>query len=200
MFSVPTGDGRTFRRRYTIRQLDVEALLLDIDLVMHGDGPGAAWAAAAEPGTRVEAIGPRGKITVSPNARWHLFAAEESAIAATFAMVEALEPHNQAIVVIETDGAEDEQALPAPAGCGLQVTWVHRNGVEPGRSRVLVDALAAAELPSGPGHGYLNGELGVINELRALLVGRGLTAEQLSVKPYWRLGTANAPHGEPVRD
>ena len=34
---------------------------------------------------------------------------------------------------------------------------------------------------------------------RQALVERGLAAEQLSAKAYWRAGAANADHGEPER-
>jgi len=49
------------------------------------------------------------------------------------------------------------------------------------------------------GHAYLAGELGVVCELRRILLGRGLSADQISAKPYWRAGMANASHGEPER-
>ena len=199
MFSVPAGGGRAFRRRYTIRRFDPAALLLDVDVVLHGDGPGATWAAGVRPGERVEAIGPRGKILLRSEARWHLFTAEESAIPATFAMVEALGPGSRAIVLLEVGDPVDEQPIEVHPGCDLQLAWLHRSGAEPGRSGVLVDAVASVEIPEGRGHAYLNGELKVVDELRRVLLGRGLPAEDLSVKPYWRLGVANAPHGEPAR-
>jgi NADPH-dependent ferric siderophore reductase len=200
MFAVPDGDGRTYRRRYTIRRLDAQAGLLDVDAVVHGDGPGARWAATARPGARIDAIGPRGSITLAPGDAWHLFTAEDSALPATFAMVEALPPGSRAIALVEVDGPVDEQPLQSPPGSEVQLHWVHRGGAEPGRSTVLVEAVTALELPGGNGHAYLNGELAMVNGLRAVLAGRGLRPDQLSVKPYWRLGVANAAHGEPARD
>ena len=200
MFSVPADGGRTFRRRYTIRRSDPAALRLDVDVVLHGDGPGATWAAGVRPGDRVEAIGPRGKMLVDTGALWHLFTAEESALPATFAMVEALGAGTTAIVLLEVDGPDDEQPVRVLPGCDLHLSWLYRAGDDPGRSGVLVDAVDALELPAGPGHAYLNGELTVVNRLRKALLGRGLPAEWLSVKPYWRLGSANAAHGEPARD
>ncbi|HUZ09710.1 MAG TPA: siderophore-interacting protein [Acidimicrobiales bacterium] len=200
MFSVPADGDRTFRRRYTIRQFDPDALLLDVDVVLHGDGPGATWASGVRPGARIEAIGPRGKILLDTEAQWHLFTAEESAIPATFAMVEALGAGSKAIVLLEVDGRADEQALRVQPGCDLHLAWLYRSGVDPGRSDVLVNAIDELKLPDGRGHAYLNGELKVVDNLRKALLARGLPAEHLSVKPYWRLGIANAAHGEPARD
>jgi NADPH-dependent ferric siderophore reductase len=38
-----------------------------------------------------------------------------------------------------------------------------------------------------------------VAQLRSVLLKRGLAAEQISAKPYWRAGRANAAHGEPDR-
>ncbi len=199
MFAVPTEDGRTFRRRYTIRRLAHDGLL-DIDFVLHGDGPGARWAARAARGDTIEAIGPRGKIAPDPEASWHLFSSDESALPATFAMVEALEPGASAIALIEVDGPEDEQVLEPPGAVHLDLRWLHRDGVPAGRSTVLADMVANLPLPTGQGHVYLNGELRTVNAARAQLLERGIGAEHVSLKSYWRFGAANAAHGEPARD
>lgn len=198
--AVPAGDGTTVRRRYTIRALHAAESFLDLDFVLHGDGPAARWAAAAEPGVRVEAIGPRGKITVDPEAGWHLFAGDESALPGIAAMVEALAPGSSAHAVVEVDGPLDRQPLAAAEGVELEVTWLHRAGAEPGRSDLLARAVAGLETPAGRGHAYVAGEYGVVQALRQVLGDLGLPREQISPKPYWRLGRRNMPHGEPERD
>ena len=48
--------------------------MVDLDVVVHGDGPGARWAATTRPGDHIEAIGPRGKVALVEGAAWHLFA------------------------------------------------------------------------------------------------------------------------------
>src|SRR6267143_6175017 len=87
---VVRDDGSIVRRRYTIRRFDPGTQLLDLDFVMHGDGPGIRWAQAAQPGLAVEAIGPRGKIGLAPRAKWHLFAGDATALPGAFTMMEAL--------------------------------------------------------------------------------------------------------------
>lgn len=198
--AVPGGDGSTVRRRYTIRALHAAEGLVDLDFVLHGDGPAARWAAAAEAGVRIEAVGPRGKITVDPEADWHLFAGDEAALPGIAAMVESLAPGSSARAIVEVDGPQDEQPLVAPAGVPLELTWLHRAGVEPGRSTLLARALGEVELPAGLGHAYAAGEYGVVQALRQAIAGRGLPRERISPKPYWRLGRRNMPHGEPERD
>jgi NADPH-dependent ferric siderophore reductase len=199
MLSVPTPDGARFRRRYTIRSFDPAAPSVDLDVVLHGDGPAATWAASVQPGGRIEAIGPRGKVTVDPDADWHLFAGDDSALPASLAMAESLPPSGRALVILEVDGVDDEQPARSADGRDLVVQWVHRAGADPASAANLVGALQAIALPDGWGHAYLAGELGVVAEMRKTLLERGLEAEQISAKPYWRTGRANAAHGEPER-
>src|SRR5580704_3674042 len=90
MLLVAAEGNRPVRRRYTIRQLDAAERLLTLDIVRHGDGPGERWVRSAEPGDTIEGIAPRGKVFVDSRADWHLFAADESGLAAVFAMAGSL--------------------------------------------------------------------------------------------------------------
>jgi NADPH-dependent ferric siderophore reductase len=199
MFAVPVPDNTSFRRRYTIRSIDRPTSTMDIDIVLHGDGPGSAWAAAAQPGARIEAIGPRGKVTVDATADWHLFAGDDSALPASLAMAESLPGPDAAVVVLEVDGEDDQQEASTADGRAIPVHWLHRDGAAPDSSANLVAALQALTFPPCHGHAYLAGELRVVADMRATLIGRGFAPEQISAKPYWRAGVANAAHGEPDR-
>jgi NADPH-dependent ferric siderophore reductase len=167
--------------------------------VLHGDGPGARWARDARPGDHIEAIGPRGKITLVETAAWHLFAGDESGIPAAFAMTEALGAGASAVLIHEVTGAEEEPPLQVPSGVDADIRWLHRGDAEPGRPELLAAAVAAVALPSGRGHAYLTGELDVVAAMRQALIARGLDADQISPKSYWRRGVANAAHGEPPK-
>jgi len=198
--SVPTGDGGSITRRYSIRRLDPDTEVVDLDIVRHGDGPGARWVAAVAPGDQVEGVGPRGKVTVVPDADWHLFAGDDSAVAAISAMVEGLAAPQQAVVFLEVDGPEDRQPLTPGPGVEPTVTWLYRGDGAPGTGTQLIDAVASAPLPGGRGHAYLAGEHHQVAALRRALLERGLDAGQISPKPYWRADQANQGHGEPGRD
>lgn len=197
MVAVPATGAQHFRRRYSVRRHDPAAGTLTMDVVLHGDGPGARWAAALQPGDRVEALGPRGKITPVPDVDWHLFIGDESSLPATFAMVESLPATVHARCVIEVGGPEEEQA-PDPVRCDLELTFLHRAG-SPGSGTALADACRTLHLPAGPGHAYCNGELRQVAAARAVLMERGLAPDAVDHKAYWRLGVANASHGEPHR-
>jgi hypothetical protein len=121
MLAVPAA-GASFRRRYTIRSFDPAAPSVDIDVVLHGDGPAAAWAASVQPGGRIEAIGPRGKVTVDADADWHLFAGDDSAVPASLAMAESLPDPDRALVVLEVDGPDDQQQASTADGREIRCT------------------------------------------------------------------------------
>ena len=129
MLLVAAEGNRPVRRRYTIRQLDEAARLLTLDIVLHGDGPGERWVRSARSGDRIEGIGPRGKITTSATADWHLFIGDESALPATFAMTEALPPDRPATLVLEIPEESDEQDL------DCRSEYPHLLAAPPGRAR-----------------------------------------------------------------
>ena len=196
MVAVPADGQAHFRRRYTIRHHDAAASHVDLDVLVHGDGPGARWAAGAQPGDHVEAIGPRGKIFLAEGADWHLFCADESGVPGAFAMMEALAPSSVALAVLEVADEAEEQ--PLDARCDARVAWVHGAG-DHADATALIDALERVELPPGRGHAYLAGELRLVAAAREALLALGMDAGDIDHKAYWRRGVSNAAHGEPER-
>src|SRR5215471_663287 len=142
MLLVAVDGRRPVRRRYTIRYFDRARQVLTVDVVLHGDGPGERWVRSARPGDRIEGIGPRGKITISPEADWHLFLADESALPATFVMTEALPAGSPATLILEIPEQRDEQELSSAATTRL--SWLHRLGASAGDPAAL--AAEAAEV------------------------------------------------------
>jgi NADPH-dependent ferric siderophore reductase len=202
MLAVPvdggTGERGTINRRYTIRRADRQAGTVDLDLVVHGHGPGSAWAADAAIGSTVGALGPRGKVVPATGVDWHLFVCDESGWAASAAMIESLAAGTRAVLVADVAGEEEQQPLDASAD--VYVSWCNRDGGTPGRAEQVLAALEHLTLPDGAGHAYLSAELAVVRTVGEWLAGRGFAPEHVSPKAYWRAGTANAAHGEPLRD
>ena len=197
MLLVAAQGSRPIRRRYTIRHLDAEGPTLTLNIVRHGQGPGERWLLAAVPGDTIEGIGPRGKITPSATADWHLFMGDESAMPAILRMTESLADTANAAVVIEVPYPDDEQPIFADAV--TRATWLHRLGRPAGDPEFLAAEAEDAELPPGVGQAYLFGEAAVVLRLREILESRGLRPDQMSPKAYWGRGRANAGHGEPPR-
>ncbi|HEV2012997.1 MAG TPA: siderophore-interacting protein [Candidatus Dormibacteraeota bacterium] len=189
------GADPTVRRRYTIRRFDRGRRLLELEFVMHGDGPGMRRAQAAQPGSTIETVGPRGKITLASGADWHLFAGDATALPGAFAMMEAVAASVPALAFLRVDGPQERQPLPNDRP-DRDVSWWYE-WPNPAEGDGLVAALAAAELPGGRGHAYLAGEVALVTALKATLESGGWTTDQISAKAYWNRGRANAGHGEP---
>jgi NADPH-dependent ferric siderophore reductase len=201
MLRVPQAGDRVVNRRYTIRSFDPTAAAVTIDVSLHGAGPGTDWIRAARVGDRIDAIGPRGKITVRPDAAWHLFVGDETGLPGTMAMLEALPTASTARGLLEIDTPADEQGLGSGEAPRLGIRWLHRLGHSvPGDPSLLLEALADLELSAGIGHAYVAAEAGVVRRIRRVLTKRGLREDQISAKAYWRRGLPNAEHGEPAHD
>ena len=109
-------------------------------------------------------------------------------------MMEALPADVPALAFLQVDGPEERQS--ADGNRGRQITW-HSEVPAPTGDAGLSAALAGAALLPGRGHAYLAGEVALVTALKATLLSRGWTAEDISAKAYWNRGRANAGHGEP---
>jgi NADPH-dependent ferric siderophore reductase len=171
------------RRHYTIR--DVRDGLLTIDFVLHGHGAASEWAAAAQPGERIEALGPRGRTRLTEDADWRLFVGDETCIPAIFAMIEALPAKALAIAFIEVESLEERQPLQCVADA--RVEWVVRGG--PARPNgLLLEKLKSFDPPPGVGHAYVIGETSGVRAERHHLLESGWPKERITAEGYWRPG------------
>ncbi|MDQ4503200.1 siderophore-interacting protein [Sinomonas sp. ASV322] len=176
-------------RTYTVRSFEVDARELSIDFVVHGDeGIAGPWAAAATAGDRLVCTGPGGAYSPDPAADWHLFAADESAIPAVAAALEALPADAKGLAFIEVGSAADILELAAPEG--VELRWLSREGERAGETLVLAEAVADGEWLPGTPSVFAHGERGAMKELRAVFKQRGLSRKNLSLSGYWAHGRA----------
>jgi NADPH-dependent ferric siderophore reductase len=167
-------------RTFTVRDWDAAARRLTIDFVVHGDsGLAGPWAARAEPGDRLQLLGPGGAYAPDPSAAWHLMVGDPSvlpAIGASLARIPAGVPVH---VLVEVDGPEDE--LPLETAGDLRLEWIPRG------DDALLDAVRALPFPDGPGQHFVHGEASAVRAVRRhLLVERGVALETLSASGYWK--------------
>jgi len=174
-------------RTYTIRWFDLDAQELAIDFVYHGDvGIAGPWAAGLKPGDDVMFAGPSGAYAPSPDADWHLFAGDESALPAIGAALAAVPAGKPVRAFIEVENEKEELPLVCPGSA--EIRWLHRNSPA-GTSDILVRAVTEADFPTGAVHAFVHGEATTIRALRRhLLAERGIPREALSLSGYWRLG------------
>jgi NADPH-dependent ferric siderophore reductase len=186
VLAMPLADGTTGRRHYTIRQIDLDQRRLDLDFVLHGSSPAGDWARTAKRGDKIDAMGPRGRTVLNPDADWHLFAGDETCIPGIFGMLEILSAGAKAWAFIEI--ADQAAEMPVKTQADLKLEWVLRNGAAPGPSRLLADRLATCQLPAGRGHLYLIGETSNVRTQRHELMARGIGKDQIAAEGYWRPG------------
>lgn len=175
------------RRRYTVRHFDPVSRRLDVDFVLHGEGPGASWAQRARVGDDIEIFGPRGKVAMS-DAGWQLFAGDESALPGIAEMVEALPAGVAATLLIEVRDAAEEQSVEAAARADLR--WLHRGDAAPGSAELLERAVRDVGFPTSDRHVFFFGESRVVRRLRDIARARGLRGDEISAKGYWNQGRA----------
>ncbi|GAA3624058.1 hypothetical protein GCM10022200_02910 [Microbacterium awajiense] len=140
-------DRRNPLRTYTVRRIDADARILDIDFVLHHDaGPAGAWAAAAAVGDQLVVVGPDERSEQSRiGLDWHpgtarrvLLAGDETAAPAIASILESLDDTWHADALIEVPTADDR--LPVAVPPHVRVTWLARDAAAHGRA--LTEAVA----------------------------------------------------------
>lgn len=196
---VPGPDGLEFpedverpkSRAYTPRRWSAEANELDVDFVIHGEGPASAWASAAKAGdTAVVSGQPSGAYVPEADTDWYVILGDEAALPAIATLLEALPVTMQTHVYIEVLNADEEQALTSPAQ--TTITWLLRNNDTDLSGRLLVDAAREADFPSGDGRVWVSAEASIMREIRKhLLEDRNLDRSLIRTQGYWKQGALN---------
>ena len=170
-------------RTYTIRRVDHDRRIIDIDFVVHGDtGVAGPWAASAQPGDRLTMSAPGGGYAPDLTADHRMLIGDESAIPAIAASLESLPAGTPVTVVLEARSFAHRVELPW-AG---PVAWIDEDHGAPGAA--LVAAVAALEWPAGRVQVFAHGERGAMKALRPLLAERGVARADLSLSAYWAAG------------
>ncbi len=174
-------------RDYTPRRYDAAANELDIEFVLHSEGPATSWAAQVKPGHTLGVGGPRGSFVVTGEFNWYLLVADEAGLPAIARRLAELPAGARAHVIAEVADASEEQTFTSAAT--IQVIWVHRNGQDSGCAELLQDALHKLSLPAGDGYTWIACESSVARSLRQYLIGeRGFDKEWVKAAGYWKQG------------
>jgi NADPH-dependent ferric siderophore reductase len=185
----PTGVDRPPMRDFTPRRFDDKAQELDIEFVLHGEGPATQWAAGVRPGATLLIGGPRGSAVVPPRADGYLLVADESGLPAMARWLESMPAATPVTAIVEVADERHEIALHTAAT--LSLTWVHRNGREPGDAPLLLAALERLARPSGDFFAWAACESAQSRAIRRFLEGDyRLVADSLRTVGYWKRGIA----------
>jgi NADPH-dependent ferric siderophore reductase len=178
-------------RDYTPRYWNVAENWIDLDFVLHGDGPASGWAASVKLGSTLVIGGPRGSQVVPMAFDWYFLAGDETALPAIGRRIEELSDGAKVVAVIEVDSKAEEQIFETRAD--LTLIYVHRNGRAAGNPTLVRDAVAAVAFPAGDAYAYIAGEVNMARSVKAhLLEERGFNPEWVKAAGYWHLGIADA--------
>ncbi|SFY32909.1 NADPH-dependent ferric siderophore reductase, contains FAD-binding and SIP domains [Pseudomonas sp. NFACC49-2] len=168
-------------RDYTPRRYDLDTLELDLDFVLHGDGPASTWAAQAMPGQFLDIAGPRGSMIVPDIFDSYLLVGDETALPAIARRLEGLAPNRRALVVVEVANGAEQQVLQSPAQ--VHVIWVLREG----RQNTLLTTVRQLQMPPGKLYAWVATESKVSRQIRkVLLEEKGLDQDFVKAVGYWK--------------
>lgn len=181
----PDGPDKPEFRRYTIREIDVTAGVLDIDFVLHAEeaGPGSRFAETARTGDRIGMIGPGGG-SLPMDRDWYLIAGDETALPAIARFLELLPAAARGHVIIEI--ANEAERQPLAYRRNMKVEWVLRTDG-------LVSALQRHAPPKDAQSPFIwvGCEDGTFRELRRYVRNDlALKKGYHSIVAYWREGHA----------
>jgi NADPH-dependent ferric siderophore reductase len=186
--------GTVMVRDYTPREFrDGTVPELDFDFFIHGEGPASSWAANAVVGDPMVIAGPRGSRMPPEGLSRVILAADETALPALARWIESL-PDEVEIVAFATVSNESDAAYLEPSHVNrARLVWIDKQQ----------DALERAFRAYGPisddTYVWAAGEAASLIPIRRYLRRElGLTAAQVKVDGYWKLGEAGRDHHAPV--
>lgn len=190
--AFPRGRGFPPSRAYTPRCWNPEEPELDVEVALHGEGPGSLWASSAKEGD-VAVISGRSGGAYFPDvsADWYIIAGDETALPAIGTLLDVMPSTMHAYVLAEVKDEKEELALESAAE--ISKLWLHRaDGQTPGRG--LADSMKAIELPRGDGRIWVSCEASIMREIRRHFIEvRGLDRSVLRTQGYWKAGASNHP-------
>lgn len=189
----PEESRRPAVRTYSVADFDARRGELSIDFVLHGkDGPAANWAMKAVVGDQLGVGGPGGRGLRESN--WYVLAGDHCALPAIANMLRNLPAGARGRAVIEVPDAGEQQALQKPAG--LDVTWLHRNGLEAGNNSLLTAAARSLAWPKEENaFVWIAGESSSVRAIRAYVRDElGVDRRQFLAIGYWRRGMSETAY------
>jgi NADPH-dependent ferric siderophore reductase len=176
-------------RTFTPRRFDAASTTLEVEFVLHGEGPASTWAQRATPGQRIAVAGPGGRMPLALGpGRW-IVAGDESAVPAIATLLDVLPASATAEVYVEVDAASDAIELASEAE--VVATWLPRRA---GRFGEALEAAVSVADVAGVAGVWIACEATAVRRIRgALLTDRGVDPTTLVTRGYWRLGEQNHP-------
>lgn len=189
---LPDGPRATSMRTYTPLAVRPDACEVDVDFVLHGEGPASTWAAQAQVGQVLFLMGPGPGYKVDVEAAEHWLIGDDSALPAFETILARLPATARVRLLIEVADGAEARALAGPAQ--LSAEWVVRGADNRRAGLTLEQALRQAGPPPADCRIYLACEAAAMRRIRLLLTGElGVARGQIVGRGYWKLGAVNHP-------
>lgn len=189
---VPDGPRPANMRTYTPLATRPDAHEVDVDFVLHGEGPASTWAAQAQVGQVLYLMGPGPGYEVDVAAAQHLLIADDSALPAIETILAMLPASAAATVLLEVISPAEERPLHSAAT--LKVQWLPRGTDHRAAGLPLEAALRALPQISPDCKIYLACEAAAMRRIRQVLTSElGVQKQQIIGRGYWKLDTINHP-------
>lgn len=165
---------------------------VDVDFVLHGEGPASIWAAQAKVGQVLFLMGPGPGYPVDATVTRHLLIADDSALPAVETILAALPAGTHAELLLEVISADEERALTSAASVNAQ--WLPRGTDHRLAGKPLEKALRNMPGITADTKIYLACEAAAMRSIRKLLIDElGVDRKQIVGRGYWKLDTVNHP-------
>ena len=172
----PEGVTPSPARDYTPRRYDTASNELDIDFVLHGEGPASTWAESVKVGDKLGVGGPRGSMVIPSDYDHYVLVGDETALPAIGRWLEEMPSSTPVTVFAEIASAEEKQSL------RRDVRWFVR-----GESPSMDEVLATLPIPSGDTFWWVAVESMRARTLRSMLVEtRGIDKDWVKATGYWQ--------------
>jgi NADPH-dependent ferric siderophore reductase len=172
----PEGVTPSPARDYTPRRYDATTNELDLDFVLHGEGPASTWAESVKVGGMLGVGGPRGSMIVPDDYDHYVLVGDETALPAIGRWLEEMPASTPVTVFAEIASLEEKQSL------RRDVRWFVR-----GESPSMDEALTALPIPAGDTFWWVATESMRTRTLRSLLVEkRGIDKDWVKATGYWQ--------------
>jgi NADPH-dependent ferric siderophore reductase len=189
---LPDGPRAVSMRTYTPLALRPDALEVDVDFVLHGEGPASTWAAQATVGQVLFLMGPGPGYALDTEATRHLLIADDSALPAVETILAALPAGASARVLLEVISADEQRPLHSAAE--LDVTWLPRGNNHRDAGLPLEKALREGGPIRADTRIYLACEAAAMRRIRQLLTEElGVDRSRIVGRGYWKLDAVNHP-------
>lgn len=163
-------------RDYTPRRHDAVSNELDIDFVVHGEGPASTWAESVRVGDQLGVGGPRGSMVVPYDYDHYVLVGDATALPAIGRWLDEM-PASIAVTVLAEIASDDERQT-----LKRDVRWFVA-GESPGIDEVL----ATLPIPEGDAFWWVATESKRARALRSLLVEqRGIDKDWVKATGYWQ--------------